>query len=152
MRYNSGALRLAKLVLMWTQKNLATVRLLLSVCCVSSSSFYRKLSGSISHTFFALSITWGQSKISSYFICIWCESEELRGRKSSRFPCVTLVVETFSSDWVEFRTPSNINDGAHLRKQPTVLTCTLFPQKSSTTDFQPDSKCGSDRRCRECGV
>ena len=46
----------------------------------------------------------------------------------------------------------NIGDGALLRKQPTALTCWLLPQKSPITNFQQDSKCGSDRRCCECEV
>ena len=95
--------------------------------------------------------TWGQSKILYSCICVWCESGKLGRRRSSRFPCVTVVVETFSSDRVTFRIPSNINDGAPLRKQSTTLTCRLFLQKSSTTDLRPDSKCGSDWRCYECG-
>ena len=37
------------------------------------------------------------------------------------------MVETFSSDRVAFRTPSNIN--TPLRKQPTALACRLLPQK-----------------------
>ena len=94
--------------------------------------------------------TRAQSKILSYFIYVRCESEELGGRRSSRFPCVTRVVET--SDGVAFRTPSNINYGAPLRKHPTVLTCRLFLQKSSTADFRPNSKCGSAWRYCEWGV
>ena len=56
-----------------------------------------------------------------HLIVVWYESRELGGRGSSRFSCVTLVVETFS-DRVAFRIPSNISDGASLQKQPTVLT------------------------------
>ena len=96
--------------------------------------------------------TWGQSKMSSSCISLWFESGELRRRRSSRFPCVTTVVETFSSDRVTFRNPSNINNGALLKKQPMTLRRRLFPQKSSTEDFRPDSKCGSDWRCCECVV
>ena len=96
--------------------------------------------------------TWGQSKISSSCICVWCESGELRRRRSSRFPCVTPVVETFSIDRVTFRIPSNINDGTPLRKQLTALIGRLLLQKSSTTDPRSDSKCGSDWRCCKCGL
>ena len=32
------------------------------------------------------------------------------------------------------------------------LTRRLFPHKSPTADFRPDSKCGSDWRCCECEV
>ena len=84
----------------------------------------------ITHTFFAFyqadefsfkeMRTWGQSKISPSCICVWCESGELGRRRSSRFPCVTPVVETFSSDRVTFRIPSNMNDGVPLQKQPTA--------------------------------
>ena len=97
-------------------------------------------------------MTKGQSKILYSCICVCCESGELGRRRSSRFLCVTPVVETFSSDRVTFRIPSNINDGAPLRKQPTTLTRRLFPQKKSPTDLRPDSKCGSDWRRCECGV
>ena len=37
---------------------------------------------------------WGQSKITSCCICVWCESGELGGRSSSRFHFVTPAVET----------------------------------------------------------
>ena len=47
--------------------------------------------------------TWGQSKISSYCFFVWCKSRELEGRRSSRFPCLTAVVGTFS-ERVAFRT------------------------------------------------
>ena len=92
---------------------------------------------------------WGQSKISYSCNCVWCELGELGRRRSSRFPCVTPVVETFISGRVSFRISLNINDGAPLRKQPTTLTHRLFPQNNSTTDLQPDSKYGSD--WRHCG-
>ena len=77
---------------------------------------------------------------------------KIRTQEKFKIPlCNPLVVETFSSDRVTFRIPSNINDGAPLRKQSTTLTRRLFLQKSSTTDLRPDSKCGSDSRCYECG-
>ena len=79
----------------------------------------------------------------------WSESRELGCRCSSGFSCVIPVVETFSSDKFAFRMPSNISDGAHLRKLPTTLTRWLLPQKSPTTDFRQDSKCGSDQKCCE---
>ena len=115
----------------------------------------------ISHTFFSLIFpvdefslkemrTWGQSKISSYCFFVWCKSRELGARRSSRFPRVMLVVEIFSSDRVAFRTLSNINDGAHLQKHPTVLKNGL--PKSSTADFRPDYKLGSDQRHYLCEV
>ena len=139
----------------------------------------------VSHTFLALSTQWissprGSEGVGSVqdiilLFCVWCESRELGGKGSSRFSCVSQVVETFSSDRVAFRIPSNISDGALLRKQPTALTCRLvpqkspsdvallrkqptaltcrlLPQKSPSTDFRQDSKCGSDWRCCECGV
>ena len=36
---------------------------------------------------------WDWFKITFYCICDWCESGETRSRRSSRFPCVTAVVE-----------------------------------------------------------
>ena len=65
---------------------------------------------------------WGQSKISSYCFCVWCKSRELGSRGSSRFSCVTPVLETFYSDRVVFRILTNINDGALLQKQSMALT------------------------------
>ena len=96
--------------------------------------------------------TWVQSKILSSCICVWCETGELGRKRSLRFPCATPVVEIFSSDKVTFRIPSNINDGAPLRKQPTASTCRVFPQKRSTTDLRLVSICGSDWRNYDCGV
>ena len=66
--------------------------------------------------------------------------KESGGRGSLRFPCVTLVVET-SSDRVTFRIPSNINDGAPVRKQSTSLTHCLFTHKGSpqTSDRIPNA-------------
>ena len=64
----------------------------------------------IIHTFFSLihpvhefsfkemSIMWGQPKISSCCLCVWCKSKELGGRGSTRFP--TLIVESFSADFL----------------------------------------------------
>ena len=62
-------------------------------------------------------------------LCVWCESGELEGRTSSRFSCVTPVVETFSSDRVAFRTSSNISDGTPLQKQQKSSKYRLFPEK-----------------------
>ena len=94
--------------------------------------------------------TWFWSKITSCCICVWCESEEIGGRRSPRFPYVTPVFEIFSLDRVSLRIPSNINDVVPLRKQPTTWTCWLFPQKGSTADLQLECKCGSDCTCCEC--
>ena len=93
---------------------------------ISQSSFYGQVPDY--YTFFSLIYpvgefslneirVWGESQISSDWFCAWCELTELESRGSSRFPCVTPVVETFS-DRVTFRIPSNINDGTPLRKQP----------------------------------
>ena len=97
--------------------------------------------------------TWGKP-VQDFILlfCVWCKSRELGDRGSSRFSFVTPVMETFSSDRVVFRIPSNISDGALLRKQPTALTHWLLPQKSPTTDFRQNSKYGSNRRWCECGV
>ena len=64
-------------------------------------------------------------------LCVWCESGELEGRTSSRFSCVTPVVETFSSDRVAFRTSSNISDGTPLQKQQKSSKYRLFPEKKT---------------------
>ena len=64
----------------------------------------------IIHTFFSLihpvdkfsfkemSIMWGQTKISSCCLCVWCKSKEFGGRESTRFP--TSIVESFSADFL----------------------------------------------------
>ena len=127
---------------------------------ISSSSFYGKLPDYQSHVFsliypvdeFSLKEmkAGDQSKISSYCFCVWCESRELEGRGSSRFPCITPVVETFSSYRVAFRVPLSVS--APLRKQSRALACRLLPQKSPTTDFRPNSKCGSCQIYYECGM
>ena len=62
--------------------------------------------------------------------CVWYESREIGGRGSSRFSCVTPAVKTFSSDRVAFRIPSNISDGALLRKQSGFNKMTASPKTS----------------------
>ena len=57
--------------------------------------------------------TLGESKISSCYFCIWRRSRELVGRVSPRFPFVTLVVESFSSD--HLRTMIRYWAESHLR-------------------------------------
>ena len=81
---------------------------------------------------------------------VWIK--RIRRQGDSRFPCVTPVVETFSSDRITFRIPSNINYGAPVWKLPTGLARWLFPQKCSTTDLRQDSKCRSVKRCCKFGV
>ena len=77
--------------------------------------------------------TWAQSKVFILLFCVWCVSRELGSRGSSRFSCVTPVVEAFS-ERVVFRIPSNISDGAPQQKQPTALTlincCQAFSQSN----------------------
>ena len=81
----------------------------------------------ISHTFFILIYpvdefslkemrTWSQFEISPYCFFVWCKLREILGRGTSKFNCVTGVVENFPSHRVAFRNPSNVNDGAPLRK------------------------------------
>ena len=111
--------------------HIASAKIAKSEESISPSSFYAQLPNYQSHVFSRIypmdefflkeMKTWGQSKISSYCFCVWCESIESGGRGSSRFPYVTLVIET-SSDLVTFRIPSNINDGASVSKQPTGIT------------------------------
>ena len=110
---------------------------------ISPTSFYGQLPNYQSHVFsliypvgeffFTDVKTWSQSKISSYWF-VWCESRELGSKGSSRFTCITPVVETFS-DRVTFRIPSNISDRAPLQKQPTALTiisrCQAFSYSNS---------------------
>ena len=52
---------------------------------------------------------------------------------------------------MEFRTLSNIHDGALLRKYPTALIRSLFLQKRSTK-LLLDSRCASDSMCCKCMV
>ena len=133
----------------WMIVHIASVKIPECKENISPSTFYGQLPNYNSHVFsliypvddFSLKEvrTWGQCKFSFYCSCVWCESRKSGGKGSSRFPCVNPMVET-SSHRVTFRNPSNINDGAPLRKQSTGLTRWLFPQKSSTADLQPDSK------------
>ena len=99
------------------------------------TSYHRLIWATIIHKLFSLihavdefsfkvmSVMWGQPKISSCCLCVWCKSKELGGRGSTRSP--TSMVESFSVDFlpaiesywtVAFRILSNINDGAPLRK------------------------------------
>ena len=62
---------------------------------ISSCSFYWQLANYYSHGFslihpldeFSLKEmrTWGQSKISFCFLCVWCKSREMGGRRSPIF-------------------------------------------------------------------
>ena len=52
--------------------------------------------------------------------CVWCESREFGSRRSSRFCCITTMVETFS-DRVPLKIPMNISYGALLQTYPTTL-------------------------------
>ena len=136
---------------------IASAKILEREGSISPSSFYGQVPDYQSHLFslaypldefsFVEMITLGQSKISSVCFHVWCESGELGGRKTFRGR-LTQVVETFS-DRVAFRIRSNIPMELLCKKQPTALAPRLFPQKSSTTDFRPDSKCRSDWRCCE---
>ena len=62
---------------------------------------------------FVPGVTKGYESV-QYFIVVWCKSRELGGRESPRFPSVTAVVESFSSDlprakisyWAESRLES----------------------------------------------
>ena len=85
----------------------------------------------INHTFLALATQWMSSpsrkwelgvspRLCFIVICVWCELGETGGRWSSRFPCVTPVVEIFSLDRVALRILSNINDRVPLWKQQTA--------------------------------
>ena len=104
----------------------------------------------ISHTLFAFSTKWisspsrkwGRGVSPRFHILVFVFSVNQ----------VTPVMETFTSDSVTFKTPSNVSNGALLQKQPSTLTRRLFPQKSSTMDPRPDSKCRSGWRHCECGV
>ena len=110
--------------------HIASAKILENEGSISPSSFYGQPLDYQSHVFSLIYLvdeflkemrTWGQSKISSYCFCVQCESRESGGRGSSRFPCVTPVVEN-SSDRVTFRILSNMNDGTTVRKQQTGLT------------------------------
>ena len=105
----------------------------------------------INHTFSPLTTQWMSSPSRKWecvvspslylIVFVWCESGETGGR-SSRFPWVTPVAEIFSLDRVAVRILSNINGQVPLQKQPTALTCWMFPEKGSTTDLWLD--CNAD--------
>ena len=120
---------------------------------ISPSSFYAQL---LDYQSQALST---QQMHSS---CCWCKSKKLRGRGSPRFSCIAPVVESFSSDLLRANNkllgrglafnilsniPSNIHNGALLRKQPMALINTLtISAKMLTADVRLHSKCVSDWR------
>ena len=101
---------------------------------ISSSSFFRQLADKYSHVFslfhplpldessFKEMRKWDLSKISSCYLCVWCNSKELIDRVSPRFP--TPVVENSSADllppikryWAESHLQSTLwlNPGARL--------------------------------------
>ena len=65
--------------------------------------------GNIIHTFFSFihpvdefsfkeMRMWGQPKTSSCCLCVWCNSKESGGRRSTRFP--TSMVESLSADFI----------------------------------------------------
>ena len=60
--------------------------------------------------------------------CVWCESRELGDTGSSRFSCITPLMETFS-DGVTFRIPSNNSDGTPLQssQRPLPLSVAATP-------------------------
>ena len=88
-----------------------------------------------------------------FCFCVWCRSRELGGWMSRRFPCVTPVIESFSSDllqarsyWTESLLEScQISTMELFRKnsqQPKDVNC--FCKKAPFADVQPDSKCTSN--------
>ena len=66
---------------------------------------------------------WGQHKITSYCICVSCESGKLGERMSLRFPYVTPVVETSKERVAKHQRPRNVD--CFLKKAP--------PQSSNWT-------------------
>ena len=61
---------------------------------------------------------WGQSKISSCFICDWCESREMGGRQSPRLPKLSSdLLPAIKSQWT--RSPFEL--GILLGEQDTKL-------------------------------
>ena len=78
---------------------IASTKILECKGSISQSSFYGQLPNYQSHAFclvyqvdefsFKEMRCWGQHKISSYCISVWCESGQLGGRRSSKFPCIT---------------------------------------------------------------
>ena len=90
---------------------------------ISSCSFHGKLADYYSHVFSLIHPMdevsfkmWGQSKVSSCCLCVWCKSREMRGRETSRFINGRELLLRPSSyrkllGRVIFRILSNINDG-----------------------------------------
>ena len=70
----------------------------------------------------------------SYSFCVWCKSRELGGRGSPRFPSVTPVLESFSSDllqaiisyWEELHLESCLTSTMELSCKNTL---TIFAKK-----------------------
>ena len=120
------------------------------------SSFYVQLLDYQSHV---LALSNQQMSCS----CCWCKSRELGGRGSSRFSCITPMVESFFSDllgytigyWAGYIQNPVKHSVQHprwsfLQKQPTVLTRWLFPDENFAADVRLDSKCASDWRYCKC--
>ena len=89
-----------------------------------------------------------------FWCCIWFNSRELGGGLSPRFPCVTPVMESFSSDLlraiISFWTKLHLE---FCQISTMELFCEdsrrakdvdYFCRKCSTADVRLDSKCASD--------
>ena len=123
---------------------------------ISPSSFYVQLPDYQSHVL-ALSIQ--QMNCS----CCWCKSRKLGGRGSSRFPCVTPVVESFSTDLLRamirqghiqnpVKHPVQHPRWSSSAKIPNGLNTFTISEKNSNADVRLKSKCVSDWRYCKCRV
>ena len=91
--------------------------------------------------------TRGWSNITFHCICVWCKSGELGGRRCSRFPCVTPVVES-SSDKVDkhqqwsssAKTANSLNlltvSAKKFTISKTLSMCTLCPPRNELKPLQ----------------
>ena len=68
-----------------------------------------------------------------FWFCIWCKSRELRGRMSPRFPCVTPMMESFSS--VLLRTIISYWTKPHLGSCQTSMMELFCKNSKGSRDF-----------------
>ena len=87
-------------------------------------------------------------------VVFWCKPGVLGGRGSPIFPCVTQVVQGFSSDLpqaISYWAESHLgNCQTYTMERPQHLD--YFCKNGSTVAVWLNSKCVSDWRCCKCGV
>ena len=81
-----------------------------------------------------------------FWFCIWCKSRELRGRMSPRFPCVTPMMESFSS--VLLRTIISYRTKPHLGSCQTSMMELFCKNSKGSRDFDFSRICSTGFQMR----